>query len=912
MPQKKTATGYEGQQKIKSHVHIPFAKGLNQKTDQRQAAAGTLERIENLRFAKHGRLDAIPAFQDLEQQPAVSVDSIDSPRLNELFCFSRAGTYRRSPIGFQRIGQESFFSTTSSLIQREETEIQRARVFKSENSTFSVYEVNDKLKYSLVRDADNYELISGQINGNDPIPVVKDGIIGFWYFNNLGNLSFFDTASAAIILNKHANDGRGGAGINSSEIDYSYTVLDGTLYLLFFRGNSLRAYECEPGNINPTFHLSTLTDLSANKKIFVRQNSESVAYISMVSGSNFRNFSFDMDGKTFTSVAASRNLNIGNLEKALYFPEKGVTLVEKDAVISVDANGSRKILFEKTSLSDSFYFKDELFILISNTFSAIILNSDFQIVCSLNGNNLNAERVSRNLSVFADGNYIYNIMPRVTSVEGRGLLGYSATLFKSFDSGLLHRQAKTIGEITLISGSPIGYWDGRNIVEYGFTEKPSIEITTDTNSADPFSYAYAVCYKWIDALGLEHFSGVNYGQVVLAEKIDTDNQVEMTISTPLTSSKKLVLVEIYRTTSNGVNFHKVASLPADTKTYTDNADDEKITDKELLYSQGLTGENFKPSGANIIEAFTDRVLLSGLERDERTVLLSRPFSFALARTLEFDGLDSLVFQDKIISINRIDNNAAIFTEKKIYVLNISGLGRGSVPQEVQTPGDVVPESSYSIIRLQNGLLFKSVDGFYLLNRSFTVQYVGASVENFNNQRCRRSAISNSQKEVYFLMDDKILIYRTDSDAWSTLDADGIKDIALVEDKLAALTNEGVIRKEGEFLETDKTYVIETSWISMSYLQGYSRMRRVEFMMDIAEAKSAKVSFGYNHVEDRLSEPISLKPTANRTHYRISPSRQKCTAIKIRLEIVSTKYVNISGVAIEYVAIPSAGLYKEPT
>lgn len=443
-------------------------------------------------------------------------------------------------------------------------------------------------------------------------------------------------------------------------------------------------------------------------------------------------------------------------------------------------------------------------------------------------------------------------------------------------------------------------------------------------------YSYAAVYKWIDGNGLEHFSGVQLKNIRLVGKIGEFYQgaqigVNINVDKIRTTDKVPVYVEIYRTQANLSSRHRIAQVDfADednTVQFVDTIRDEDIGDHELVYTDVNQDSNIQPEGATTMQVFSNNLAIAGMAGDKRRVLISRLFRFEFLRPVEFDGLIGYILPEDILSLKRIDNLCIIFTVSRIFFLNIAKL-QGAVPAEIQTSAGIIPDSKNSIVRINDGLLFKSSKGIYLLNRSLTLQYVGKDVERFNNDRCLKTVLSNKRKEVYFLLDSapnrKVLIFNLDFSRWSVIDADDVTDISVFKGDLLYLkegrlfsheTDSFTLGDSGQPLNTHVKLVnIVTDWIQVSQINGFSLLRELILLGNYNALDWAKVTVHYDFDEsdfDTYYLDLSARSTSERV--RLQLKRYKCSSFKIKIEARTKRPCSFSGFTIEYAVDPQAAL-----
>ena len=448
-----------------------------------------------------------------------------------------------------------------------------------------------------------------------------------------------------------------------------------------------------------------------------------------------------------------------------------------------------------------------------------------------------------------------------------------------------------------------------------------------------FRYGYAVVYKWIDGNGLEHFSGTHRQNISLRNPIGTtfDNAVvtvDLYTDKIYNTLKVPVFVEIYRTEANLVTLKKLDAIQLTGNEdrdilYRDASPDSVLGGRELLYSSVAVGDNIQPESATTMQIFANHVAIAGMTGDRRRVLLSKRFDPALHRPVEFDGLTAFVLPEDIVSLKRLDNLCVCFTTKRIFAFNVLDF-QSSDPTEIQTSFGISPDSKNAIVRTTTGLVMKSNKGFYLLTRELTLSYVGKSVEQYNSYKCLKAVISNARRELYFLLQKEgertvILTLNLDFTRWSELDAEDVTDIAIHRNSLVLLKNGKIYAtKDGLFIPsrsrplTIDRFLLETQWINVGRLDGFSRIRRCMLVGNLRCARTVTIDVAYDFedFDPRDTVELELDQVQEGERFLIKLRRQKCSSVRFKIRAVTNGPCNVSGIGIEYGVDPYSNLIKQ--
>jgi len=165
-----------------------------------------------------------------------------------------------------------------------------------------------------------------------------------------------------------------------------------------------------------------------------------------------------------------------------------------------------------------------------------------------------------------------------------------------------------------------------------------------------------------------------------------------------------------------------------------------------LYTTGGVYENDTPPCAKFVCNSQDRIFLGGLEQDN-TIAFSKPFQYG--QGLGFSDQQSITINSNIgqtacgamTGLGVMDGNTIIFQENAVQYISGTGptvIGSGqafSNAQLVASSTVVGCRDPGSIALTPNGFIFKSSQGWYLLNRSLQLMPIGKKVQAFNADVC---------------------------------------------------------------------------------------------------------------------------------------------------------------------------------
>lgn len=134
--------------------------------------------------------------------------------------------------------------------------------------------------------------------------------------------------------------------------------------------------------------------------------------------------------------------------------------------------------------------------------------------------------------------------------------------FQFLSTGIV---STVLGNNLLFGNGRIWMYDGLNMVEHGFDVFPEnvivTSITASGGSISQGTYQYAAVYEWIDAQGQRHRSAPS--PILLNVVVASPSStVHLSIPTLRLTKKTGVIISIYRTGANGATLRRVSSIPS--------------------------------------------------------------------------------------------------------------------------------------------------------------------------------------------------------------------------------------------------------------------------------------------------------------------------------------------------------------
>lgn len=456
----------------------------------------------------------------------------------------------------------------------------------------------------------------------------------------------------------------------------------------------------------------------------------------------------------------------------------------------------------------------------------------------------------------------------------------------------------------------------------------SVTTLGGSGALDAGQYSYRAIYEWIDGRGQIHRSAPSTtNAITVGANTAVDIYVptlRLTLKTDPRAECKIVL---YRGTVGLTTvlyrLMEVDNDPtADTVVFSDVGamTDAELAIQEILYTTGGVIENIAAPSSKVTVKHKNRMWLGGLENDSE-----------LAYSKEYVNGEGIGFSDffriqcdprggAITALASMDDKLIIFKRDQVFSLVGDGpLDTGaqndySRPQGIA--GDIGCVEPDSIASVPDGLLFKSDKGIYKLTRSLGFEFVGAPVEDFNSLTITSATVLEDNNEVRFTTSDgSALIYNYHFDQWSTFSNYEAVSACNALGSYVHLKASGQVRTETPDLYLDAggriQMAIETSWLAFAGLQGYQRVRRLDFLGDYLSDHYTRVKIAYDYADVytetvyfNVDEDLDISYYGDDATYgsstvyggggtavyqfSIKPRMQKSQAMKLRFEDIDTK------------------------
>ena len=432
------------------------------------------------------------------------------------------------------------------------------------------------------------------------------------------------------------------------------------------------------------------------------------------------------------------------------------------------------------------------------------------------------------------------------------------------------------------------------------------EAATGGHLANGSTYKWAVMFEWTDTNGRTHrgdvtatasrtiatAGSVNLIRADVRNALDTGTGT-LSSGTGRSSAARWV---IYRSVADGDILYRESSAGlgggvGTTYIEVGTETDATIEANEQLYTGGGRVSNATPPSFQDLAAVGDR--LFGISSEEPdTVWFTQEEAagigpeFSLFLTINVD-----IGAGGATAIAGMDGRVVVFYERGIATFSGVGpdpTGAGSFSAVQALPSDVGCVEPLSVVSIPQGLMFKSHKGIYLLDRSLQVSYIGAGVEDWNTSDVYRGVLSRDENAALFLLSDESTVLRYDYlvNRWSVFDL-GVttQDIAVADGTIYISTSGDILGQTTDKQDdgTDYDLKIATPWIKLDGLNGYQRIRNVDFIGEADGDCSLEIKVYYDY-ETTAAQTVnkSFSDNTDDMDLRFKPSRQKCKAVRFEI------------------------------
>lgn len=618
-----------------------------------------------------------------------------------------------------------------------------------------------------------------------------------------------------------------------------------------------------------------------------------------------------------TSVATNGLLTFFYEISNAYSYDSGIATnyTESNTLTQGGTLGTSGVLLRSVGLaSKAFFLNSTIYMLVvyespyQSTF--FLTNSSGNIVAELAYGNSGGYLLNGLPSVYVNGTSAaigYLITDQIQAVnkntnvpagsQTAGIFSQKGINLVTFDIQTQTVLTAEIGNNLNITGGFLWAYDGYIPVEQGFFVWPdSVEAaaTTPGGSIADGTYFYQVTYEWTDNQGNAFRSAPSIPIEVVVSggggvAIITLHIPTLRLTYKIANPVKIV---IYRWSAAQPIYYQVTSIvmpilnnPAvDQIQYIDMLADATILGNNILYTTGGVLEDIGGPSFKSVFIFDDR--LWGIESEDnnllwfsKQVLQATPVEMSNLLTIYVaPNIGAQGSTGPLICGAPMDDKAILFKATAInYIAGTGPDSTGSNSQYTQPifiTATVGCSNQKSIVFQPQGLMFEFAseagNQIWLLKRDLMTEYIGAPVESFTTNATVQSAVNiPGTNQVRFTMSSGItLMYDYYYGQWGTFINVPAISSTLYQGLHTYINNLGQVYQEtpGVYLDSSSPVLMsfQTSWISMSGLQGYQRAYEFSLLGTYYSPHTLTVGVAYDYAPTASSYvqifPNNFSPT----------------------------------------------------
>lgn len=484
----------------------------------------------------------------------------------------------------------------------------------------------------------------------------------------------------------------------------------------------------------------------------------------------------------------------------------------------------------------------------------------------------------------------------------------------TFDSNEARRCVR-LGRTLYITGGEVLQYDGVQLTEVGFHVLPYVnEADIAGGDITPFATrAWKWGPRWLNAAG-----DVDFGSTPSILTYLSATAKGVTLWTyPLTVTHKTnrpIALEAWRTAGDptaDASFYRVTSKdPAATGTngYISNdttaaalvslddfIDDPDLLPREQYPLNGGELENLAPPAATIAIATADRVFLAGVAGDPNRVWYSKQRRDG--QVAAFNGRLTVAlpsYAAAITGLGIVNETVIAFTSTAAYALdgrgydNTAGGTNYGPARELAT--DVGALAHESIASTPAGLVFKSAKGWYLLNRGWALQYIGAPVASYDAEDVLAVHVVESQHQVRILTASRMLVWDYNLNQWAEWTVASAVGAAMSGGVHHVATASDVKAQRSDYTGIDYGIEAKLAPIKLNDLQGAGSVRWLSLLGEYRGVHQLQVQL-YRDYQASSYQTVTWTPSPTTIggplQVSIGPSIPKCEAIGVHIKVLSS-------------------------
>jgi hypothetical protein len=505
--------------------------------------------------------------------------------------------------------------------------------------------------------------------------------------------------------------------------------------------------------------------------------------------------------------------------------------------------------------------------------------------------------------------------PTITALSSMAGIGVGASV-----TGTAIPGSTTIIAVTATTATMSANATGTHVAE-------TITITGNIDVAQ--AYYYQAIYEWADNQGNIHRSAGSIPVTVTTTGTTSTNTVTLPMLRMTMKTANPVKIVIYRWGAASANqvYYQITSVTApmvndttaDVLTFYDCQTNASIGGNSIIYTNGGILEDENAPASNIMTLFDTRLWIVDAEDPSllwfsKQVIEAVPAEMSAALTYFVPpNVGTTQTTGPITAIAPMDDKLVIFKGNSLLYINGAGpdnLGNNNqYSQPIFITSTVGCVNQSSIVLMNDGIMFQSDKGIWLLNRGLSVSYIGAPVEAFNASMVNSANNIPATNQVRStLSTGQTLMYDYYFSQWGTFGGCPAISSCIYGGEHTYINGTGATFQEtpGIYLDGSNPVLMSfvTGWINLAALQGFERFYHLYLLGQFLSPIKLQIQIAYDYISQPVQSviitPTNYSPAttspfgdfpapfgspSNVMQWRIDAKYQKCQAFQISLNEV---------------------------
>jgi hypothetical protein len=486
-------------------------------------------------------------------------------------------------------------------------------------------------------------------------------------------------------------------------------------------------------------------------------------------------------------------------------------------------------------------------------------------------------------SVTVQGNvaqmaYLYKVMltpvnKSQTATSSLSVYAQTGVNLASFDFSNEALSTAEIGGSLHIAGGFLWQYDGVKPVEHGFHVWPD-DVKVTTSGAGGLitaqQYYYVATYEWTDGQGIIHRSAPSVPYAITTTGATSTNTINVPcLRLTYKVAPNKVRLCVYRWSTAQQVYYQVTSVAsptlndttADSVAITDTLADSAIIGNSILYTAGGVIENIAAPACSSLTLYKGRLFL--VDAEDRNLLW---FSKVVIEATGVEMSDLLTYYVQptigaqgstgdITALSSMDDKLIPFKSSAIYYVVGNGPDNTGANNDYSEPTFIATalgcDKQQSIVLSDQGLIFDSDKGRWLLGRDLSTSYIGAPVEDSNGVDITSAlSIPGTNQVRLALTTGLTLVYDYFYKQWGTFSLSPVVAGCLYQGLHTYLDSYGRIFQEsaGSYVDGAVPVVMSftTGWLNLAGLQGYQRAYFFQLLGDYLSPHKLNMQIAFNY------------------------------------------------------------------